>query len=563
MLHQEIERLPQKHRDAIVLFYLEGLTLETAAQQLQCPSATLGVRLMRARDKLRRRLSRRGVTAPAAVLSALGLARPSAAAVLPYAMVRSTAARGLQLAGARTISLVTTELIGHVVRRLILVRLARVSVVLVLAVALTTSSRALLSGSGLSAEERPAPTAQPEPPGRAGSPSPGHLPQHPVVLWKFPTFGDPGTLLFADGVIYVGDRLENFYAISLKDRGFLWRARGLGHIYLPAARQGDTVYVTSREGLTALSAQDGKVRWNDRLRGDPMSASPLVVKDRVVAADDAGRVYALSLDGKRIWEHDLMDTEDLQRERDMLTAIRAQLKRPGIHGATNPRPPVSDGTTVFLPLFDKSHRLLAIDVARGFRRWTFHAAGMIYGQPTLADDMLFFGCYEGDAEAKTGRFYGLNTKRRVLWEFPTTARIDANSAYRDGSIYFGTSGGQFFRLDARTGKEVWSYQIPDAKGTKSAIYCTPLCTADAVYFNSFDGHLYCLDRATGAFKWRFQPIAGSELDLSLATDGERIIVGARRNTDAQTGENAIVAIGEAQEQVPGRRHRRNKSGRLP
>ncbi len=211
-----------------------------------------------------------------------------------------------------------------------------------------------------------------------------------------------------------------------------------------------------------------------------------------------------------------MDDEESRREREFLMQIRSQLKRGP--GAATPRPPVSDGTTVFLPRFDKSHRVLAIDVNKGFRRWTFQAAGMLYGKPTVDDDKVFFGCYEGD-DAKTGRFYALNKRRKVLWEFPTAARIDAGSAYRDGSIFFGSSGGRFYRVDAETGKEIWSYQIPDVQGTNAAIYCTPLCTEDAVYFNSFDGYLYCLKIATGELVWRFQPVEGSEVDLSLATDG--------------------------------------------
>ena len=153
---------------------------------------------------------------------------------------------------------------------------------------------------------------------------------------------------------------------------------------------------------------------------------------------------------------------------------------------------MSDGTTVFLPRFDKSHRLDAIDVNKGFRKWTFQAAGMMYGKPTLEGDRVFFGCYEGDDCTKAGSFCCLNKRRKVLWEFPTAVRIDAGSAYRHGSIFFGSSGGRFYRVNAETGKEIWSYQIPDVHDTHAAIYCTPLCTEDAVYFNSFDGHLYCL-----------------------------------------------------------------------
>ncbi len=61
VLHGEISRLPERYRRPVVLCYLEGLTLEEAARQLGWPIGTLGVRLMRARERLRARLTRRGL----------------------------------------------------------------------------------------------------------------------------------------------------------------------------------------------------------------------------------------------------------------------------------------------------------------------------------------------------------------------------------------------------------------------------------------------------------------------------------------------------------------------
>ena len=85
-LHEEIARLPEKYRAAVVLCYLEGLTTEAAAQRLGCPQGTVLSRLSRARDRLRARLTRRGLgltagapaaewppkAAPAAVSAVLG-----------------------------------------------------------------------------------------------------------------------------------------------------------------------------------------------------------------------------------------------------------------------------------------------------------------------------------------------------------------------------------------------------------------------------------------------------------------------------------------------------------
>jgi RNA polymerase sigma factor (sigma-70 family) len=69
VLHEEIGRLPDRYRTPVVLCYLEGLTHEEAARQLGWPVGTVGVHLMRARERLRARLVGRGM-APAITLAA-------------------------------------------------------------------------------------------------------------------------------------------------------------------------------------------------------------------------------------------------------------------------------------------------------------------------------------------------------------------------------------------------------------------------------------------------------------------------------------------------------------
>ena len=66
MLHQEIGLLPERYRSAVVLCYLEGLTHEAAAERLGRPVGTVRSRLATARDRLRARLTRRGL-APAVI----------------------------------------------------------------------------------------------------------------------------------------------------------------------------------------------------------------------------------------------------------------------------------------------------------------------------------------------------------------------------------------------------------------------------------------------------------------------------------------------------------------
>jgi RNA polymerase sigma factor (sigma-70 family) len=94
-LHQEIERLPERFRAPVVLCDLEGCSLQQAARHLGWPLGTVKSRQARARERLRDRLRRLGLTPNVALLGSGVLPKGPLPVVSP-ALVEDTTRAVLQ-----------------------------------------------------------------------------------------------------------------------------------------------------------------------------------------------------------------------------------------------------------------------------------------------------------------------------------------------------------------------------------------------------------------------------------------------------------------------------------
>jgi RNA polymerase sigma factor (sigma-70 family) len=111
VLHEELDRLPDRYRLPLILCYLDGLSRDEAADRLGWKPGSVKAGLERGRERLRARLERRGVTLTAGLLVAVaGLAAPAAAATPDLVAAAVRAAEGT--ASAPILELARTPMTG-------------------------------------------------------------------------------------------------------------------------------------------------------------------------------------------------------------------------------------------------------------------------------------------------------------------------------------------------------------------------------------------------------------------------------------------------------------------
>ncbi len=175
---------------------------------------------------------------------------------------------------------------------------------------------------------------------------------------------------------------------------------------------------------------------------------------------------------------------------------------------------------------------VAVKIADGSLAWSFPAGRPIFGEALATDDAVFFVCDNGYL------FKLARTDGKELWRYDLgDARIsrilpdpiqqaDDGFDHRaprpmlvDGVLYVGAGDGGFHAVRADSGERVWRVQ------SKGAIRATAAVRGDRVFFGTVGGLVVAVERATGRTLWEAKSPAPVTSSPSFV--GDKLISGGR------------------------------------
>lgn len=168
----------------------------------------------------------------------------------------------------------------------------------------------------------------------------------------------------------------------------------------------------------------------------------------------------------------------------------------------------------------EDHCLYAVNAKTGTFLWKFSTGGTVNSSPAVYKNTVYFGSFDGF-------YYAVNaTTGKLVWKFKTAGerKVGANGLWtmkpkdlymedqfdfflsspvleikhKEITVYFGSSDGNLYAVDAVTGEKKWAYK------TNGIIRSSPAIYQGKIFIGSWDSYLYALDLATGKLQWKFE-----------------------------------------------------------
>jgi len=292
----------------------------------------------------------------------------------------------------------------------------------------------------------------------------------------------------------------------------------------------------SLKGVGEAKLGDGlELAWRYNAGGE-VYATPVSDGERIYFTAKKGRVVALGLDGKKLWEKAFSRKSDAGQE----MPLRFEAPLVCAEGM------VFAGTA--------RGAMIALDAKTGEEKWRYETDGVITGSPNFMDDSVVV------LDQSEGALHRLDIKTgTLLWKTEGVERCDGAPGIGKGHIVFGSClaalhvfsiegkhlkdievggdgqiaggvavdgnlayaglrDGTLVCTDLKAGELVWS-----SAESKEQTFSTPVVTEKRVVYSSDDGFVYAVDKKEGKTVWKFDT---GGLPYSPVVAGERVVVSA-------------------------------------
>jgi outer membrane protein assembly factor BamB len=200
-----------------------------------------------------------------------------------------------------------------------------------------------------------------------------------------------GSPAYADNLLYFASADLNFYAVNASTGRTKFSVRTTNaNLYSSPVVTDRYIYTTGGNNLYCLR-RNGDVRWIYQAH-NPITDTPLVTDDGIFFGDRGGRLYAVDINGKPIWQI----TDNAARAARFNTAAKASTSDPYLLLAGDVySSPVMSGSNIFVGT--NRGFLYAVDSKTGKINWEYGifstlAAGTypnIYGPAAISDGSLY------------------------------------------------------------------------------------------------------------------------------------------------------------------------------
>ncbi|SMC26100.1 Outer membrane protein assembly factor BamB, contains PQQ-like beta-propeller repeat [Andreprevotia lacus DSM 23236] len=292
--------------------------------------------------------------------------------------------------------------------------------------------------------------------------------------WKVALKGSLSSQPALDGERIYVQTSRQLYALAVADGRILWQ-RDLGDqgdwsgLQIWDSYQGspllagDLLLVAMGRTLHALSRADGTPRWQYQ-SSDRIMATPTISGERILLADNAGQLSALSLPGgKLLWQQ----TPSRNAIQSRIAVWQQGAQQLGIYGS-------------------RDAAVHAFDLNTGKPRWQrSHDTSWVVGSPLVRGDAVYIGTSDGlffqALDAATGK---------ERWRIDTGQNAFTAPLVDDGKLLLTTGDAYHPGQPGKVSAVALDGQLRWQKALPSGLFGQPIVLGDTLIVGTEDGKLY-------------------------------------------------------------------------